>query len=215
MFYNKYNILFKNFFSIFLLLLLSPTIKGQKCECDDKRIVLFRSTDNRLIFTPEYPRYYCGNLDCLWMVESFKNSSKFHFFASNIDLREDKDFLYFYEGYKKRDIRKNKDITFSHSCTGKGQCQYYSSGDKLIIRFKSAPGYPSHYGFQGRISIYQSGFINMISDNVTLIIALILVILIFAIIILTILFITRKLSHTKKPKLEEKLLSGDVKQDNS
>ncbi|CEF70056.1 Hypothetical protein SRAE_2000469700 [Strongyloides ratti] len=149
------------------------------------------------------------------MVESFKNFSKFHFFASNIDLRDGKDFLYFYEGYKKKDIKKNKDITFSHSCTGKGQCQYYSSNDKLIIRFKSAPGYPSHYGFQGRISIYQPGFINIISNNVTLIIAFLLVILIFAIFILTIIYITRKNSHTNKPKLEEKLLSGDVKQNNT
>uniref|UniRef100_A0A0K0FA52 CUB domain-containing protein n=1 Tax=Strongyloides venezuelensis TaxID=75913 RepID=A0A0K0FA52_STRVS len=195
----------------FILLTLFTSISSQKCECDDKRIVLFRSTDNRLIFTPEYPRYYCGNLDCFWIIESFKNFSQFHFFASNIDLREGKDFLYFYEGYKKKDIKKNNDLPPTHSCTGKGQCQYYSSSEKLIIRFKSASGYPSHYGFQGRISIYQPGFINMIRESIVFISATILVILMFAIIILTILFVTRKNSEKNKPNSKKSLLSEDVK----
>uniref|UniRef100_A0A0N4ZVT9 CUB domain-containing protein n=1 Tax=Parastrongyloides trichosuri TaxID=131310 RepID=A0A0N4ZVT9_PARTI len=187
-------------------------IQSQKCHCDDRRIVLFRATDNRLIFTPEYPRYYCGNLDCLWIIESFKNHSQFHFFANNIDLRDGKDYLYFYEGHKKRDIRKNHELIPSHSCTGKGLCQYYSSGEKLIIRFKSSTGYPSHYGFQGRISIYQPGIINFINDSILLIIAFALALLIFIVIILTILFFTKKSTPMKKKtKVEEKLLEENEK----
>lgn len=68
-----------------------------RCRCANKIILLHRKDDYRSMFSPEFPRPYCGNLDCKWRIVAPDNSTRIEFFSRNTDLREDRDFLYFYD----------------------------------------------------------------------------------------------------------------------
>uniref|UniRef100_A0AC35TR10 WW domain-containing protein n=1 Tax=Rhabditophanes sp. KR3021 TaxID=114890 RepID=A0AC35TR10_9BILA len=138
-----------------------------------------------------------------------KNDSKFHFFASNIDLRDKKDYIYFYE-HSLDTIKKNESdsVIASHSCTGKGLCQYDSKSDKLVIRFRSSTGFPNNNGFHGRINVLNNGVFNFIKDTSLYLIAALLTILIFGIIIIIIfVLVIRNQKMTKASAVEEKLLN--------
>uniref|UniRef100_A0AC35FNA2 CUB domain-containing protein n=1 Tax=Panagrolaimus sp. PS1159 TaxID=55785 RepID=A0AC35FNA2_9BILA len=66
--------------------------------------MLLRYDDYRVLLSPEYPRPYCGEISCIWRVVAPDNSSRIHFFAKNIDLRPNRDFINFYDSHKGVDL---------------------------------------------------------------------------------------------------------------
>uniref|UniRef100_A0A1I7Y5T5 CUB domain-containing protein n=1 Tax=Steinernema glaseri TaxID=37863 RepID=A0A1I7Y5T5_9BILA len=124
-----------------------------RCECLNRIVMLLKEKDYRALFSPDYPRYYCPNLDCTWRVVAPDNSSSVHFFTDNLDLRPNEDFLYFYDHDAKFSLDM-QDRNFTHRCSGDKVCQFKSAGQYATIRFVSGDGYPQNYGFQGTVALF-------------------------------------------------------------
>lgn len=137
---------------LFAFTLLLPRSVDARCECVNSIVPLLRETDYRIISSPDYPRYYCPNLDCSWKVVAPDNYTVIKFYSNNLDLRDQKDFIYFYNHNGARpDIEPTH---FSYSCTGTNECDFTSNGQYLTIRFVSAEGEPDRYGFRGTAALY-------------------------------------------------------------
>ncbi|PAV64466.1 hypothetical protein WR25_07041 [Diploscapter pachys] len=74
-----------------------------------------------------------------------------YFFTDNLDLREDKDFLIFYDHELLVDTTDDN-VTEAYRCTGDDVCEFGSSSQYLTVRFTTAPGSSEKFGFQGSIS---------------------------------------------------------------
>ncbi|CAD6186965.1 unnamed protein product [Caenorhabditis auriculariae] len=122
---------------------------SSRCDCMHKIVLLHSPEDYRIISSPDYPRTYCGNLDCLWRVVAPDNTSKVYFYADNLDLRDDIDQIVFYDH---KFLIESDNVTESYSCTGERLCRYASTAQYLTIRFKTGGGEIDNYGFQGTVS---------------------------------------------------------------
>lgn len=125
-----------------------------RCRCMNKIILLHRKDDYRTVFSPEFPRPYCGNMDCKWRIVAPDNTSQIEFTAKNIDLREGRDFVHFYDTHIEDGWIARK---AAHSCSGTGPCEFVSAGRYATIRFVTQDGEPDRYGFQGSVRVRRTG----------------------------------------------------------
>uniref|UniRef100_A0AC34RPE8 CUB domain-containing protein n=1 Tax=Panagrolaimus sp. JU765 TaxID=591449 RepID=A0AC34RPE8_9BILA len=129
------------------------SVESTKCECSNKILMLLRYDDFRIITSPDYPQIYCPDMICAWRIVAPENYSQIHFFAKNIDLRDNHDFIHFFESKTGMDLDSElNNATFT--CTGRTDCRFKSSGQFLTIIFRSGKGSGNHYGFQGTVSLY-------------------------------------------------------------
>ncbi|KAK0411137.1 hypothetical protein QR680_005506 [Steinernema hermaphroditum] len=137
------------------LLLASVLFPGvdARCECMNKIVMLMKEKDYRALASPDYPRYYCPNLDCTWRIVAPDNFSSIHFYTDNLDLRPHEDFIYFYDHDARFSIEMDE-RNFSHSCSEGRVCQFKSVGQYATVRFVSADGFPQNYGFQGTVALF-------------------------------------------------------------
>jgi len=145
-----------------------PIGVGSKCICTQKILMLTMEDNQRVIFSPDFPRPYCPNLECIWRIMSTVNSSGIHFNAKNLDLR-DVDFLHFHENEAGRHVfHKLSGQEFDRStynCSGKMKtCEYKTSASNLVIRFVSSAGVIDKYGFQGTVVLHDRQLQTIISS---------------------------------------------------
>uniref|UniRef100_A0A1I7XFT9 CUB domain-containing protein n=1 Tax=Heterorhabditis bacteriophora TaxID=37862 RepID=A0A1I7XFT9_HETBA len=96
--------------SMLILPLLIAEVSS-RCDCMNKIVLLIDHEDFRIVSSPDYPRYYCPNLSCMWRIVAPDNTSKVHFYADNLDLRDGKDMIEFYDHRFLMDTDKR---TYSH-----------------------------------------------------------------------------------------------------
>uniref|UniRef100_A0A7E4VKP0 CUB domain-containing protein n=1 Tax=Panagrellus redivivus TaxID=6233 RepID=A0A7E4VKP0_PANRE len=186
---------------VFTLFSTIYLVSSERCDCQNKIIMLLRYDDYRVLLSPDYPKPYCGELNCAWRVVAPDNTSKIHFFARNIDFRENRDFIWFFDSQHGVDL-EHELINASHSCTGKGDCAYESKGQFLTIQFKSDFGEPERYGFQATVSLYdreRRAWTNSIWKIV--IIALVCVAVIIGLTVIFWLLVCRRFLHKEKVRL--------------
>ncbi|KAI6189872.1 hypothetical protein M3Y97_00055300 [Aphelenchoides bicaudatus] len=140
-----------------LITLVSGAAFNNKCFCPNRnQIELSEEFNKAVLFSPRFPRPYCGRLDCEWRVSSSLNSSLVRFTAPKIDLRPNRDYILFYDGNSAEP---------AHNCTGRMKnCEFISNGPVFMVKFKTGKGSVDKYGFQATLTLLEDEFQNL-SDN--------------------------------------------------
>ncbi|KAI6186630.1 CUB domain-containing protein [Aphelenchoides besseyi] len=145
---------------LFVILNLASS-KALRCQCGRRVIRMNEENDKVDLFSPDFPRPYCSNLDCHWTLVSEVNGTLIHFLANKIDLRSQRDFLYFYEN---ENPTQTEEPAFN--CTGRRvDCEFTSTSNFLTVRFKSGRGVPDRFGFKGVITLLTDEFQNLTEDD--------------------------------------------------
>uniref|UniRef100_A0A915E6A1 CUB domain-containing protein n=1 Tax=Ditylenchus dipsaci TaxID=166011 RepID=A0A915E6A1_9BILA len=167
--FDSLSFIFLVFSSLLLLLVDGEEVPSgskllSRCKCQNKVLMLLREDDQRVIFSPQFPRPYCPSLNCLWRVmagpDAASNTTLIHFSAKNVDLRRGRDFIHFHDNYFLHNTpvgdQANENLgNSSFNCTGNlPLCEYKSSSGLLTIQFISDGGVPDNYGFQGTVVLH-------------------------------------------------------------
>ncbi|CAI4231352.1 unnamed protein product [Auanema sp. JU1783] len=134
------------------------------------------------------------------------NESNIYFYAENLDLRDQIDFLEFYDGLF---LMPDEDAMPSHRCTGRGECKYNTETNLLTIKFVSDTGDSENFGFQGTVSAYNRQ-LRLLKNSVGRFCIPIAIILILLIAFVTLLVCCRKRSRELRHKETEELLDDHV-----
>ncbi|CAD5223912.1 unnamed protein product [Bursaphelenchus okinawaensis] len=127
------------------------------CSCTLRHIHLNAFEPQRSIFSPEYPRPYCGNIDCLWIIDAPSNQSVLRFYSPKVDLRARRDSIRFYDSHdldEQKHLRSYRKDNASGECTKREACEFKASGPRIGIRFVTGRGVPDNYGFQATVSLF-------------------------------------------------------------
>ncbi|CAD5231369.1 unnamed protein product [Bursaphelenchus xylophilus] len=127
------------------------------CSCSVRHIRLNAFEPQRQIFSPDYPRPYCGNIDCLWIIEAPSNTSVIRFYTRKVDLRLRRDSIRFYDSKdleEEKFLRNFRSDNASAECHKREECEYKATGPRIGIRFVAGRGVPDNYGFQATVSLF-------------------------------------------------------------
>lgn len=134
------------------------TSSRDRCSCGRSEIILSEEHTTTSLFSPDYPRPYCGGLDCVYVVRALTLNSTAHvrFVVPRLDLRPHRDVLFFYDGGGNAAASDGDNVRQrepSHNCTGRQRdCEFTSAG-RLIVRLRTGRGVPDRYGFKATVTL--------------------------------------------------------------
>uniref|UniRef100_A0A914WW37 CUB domain-containing protein n=1 Tax=Plectus sambesii TaxID=2011161 RepID=A0A914WW37_9BILA len=132
--------------SLLLVVAFGSVALGDRCSCSNRVVLLMNDNDYQFVSSPDYPRPYCPDLDCVWRVAAPDNDSHIQFYSSNLDLHPEDSIAIF-------DGKQEEELNASLTCKKNEVCDFVSAGQYLTIEFISGSTDSNHVGFRGAVMV--------------------------------------------------------------